>query len=403
MQEVVFDTRYTFTPPNEGRLLKWILIYGIRWYLNRFHGIVSIQCRGLEHLKRSVAEGHGILITPNHCRLSDPPLLGTLWGQVGREFFTMASSHLFVEGGVNAWLMKVMGAFSIHRESLDHESLRMAVKILKEARYPLVVFPEGALTRTNDRLNNLQRGVPFIARTAAKQRAVSDPPGKVVIHPLAIRYRFAGDLNATLSPVLDDFERRLFWRPNRELSLIDRVALVGTTLLSLKEVEYLGRTQTGTIDERIRGLINHLLAKPEMEWLQKQATQDKVDDEDIVARVKRLRMLILPDMVAGKVTEDERQRRWRQLNDLTFAQQLSLYPPDYIQNPPIPERLLETVERIEEDLTGKARIHRPLHAFIHIGEALEVQPDFQRGKSADPLLATLRERLEAMLDESRAR
>ena len=37
------------------------------------------------------------------------------------------------------------------------------------------------------------------------------------------------------------------------------------------------------------------------------------------------------------------------------------------------------------------------------GEALEVQPGFQRGKSADPLLATLRERLEAMLDESRAR
>ena len=124
-------------------------------------------------------------------------------------------------------------------------------------------------------------------------------------------------------------------------------------------------------------------------------------DDDVVARVKRLRIAILPDMVAGDVTEEERERRWRQLGGLYLAQQLSFYPPDYIQNPPIPERLLETVERFEEDLTDVARVHRPMRAIIQVGEAMEVAPGRERGSSPDPLVVTLRERLETMLDQSR--
>ena len=40
---------------------------------------------------------------------------------------------------------------------------------------------------------------------------------------------------------------------------------------------------------------------------------------------------------------------------------------------PTPERLLETVERYEEDLTDAARPHSPIHAVISVGEAMEGQ------------------------------
>ena len=35
--------------------------------------------------------------------------------------------------------------------------------------------------------------------------------------------------------------------------------------------------------------------------------------------------------------------------------------------------MLETVERLEEDLTDVATVHRPLAVTIHVGEPIEVE------------------------------
>src|SRR5262249_62088833 len=102
-------------------------------------------------------------------------------------------------------------------------------------------------------------GMAFIARSAAKQRAKLTPPGEVVIHPVALRYIFQGDIRASVGQVLDDVETRLSWRQQRHLLLPERIAKVGEALLSLKELEYLGQAQSGTIPERQAHLIDCLL------------------------------------------------------------------------------------------------------------------------------------------------
>src|SRR5204863_2137415 len=99
-------------------------------------------------------------------------------------------------------------------------------------------FPEGIVTRNNDRLLNLMDGVSFIARSAAKQRAASAQPGKVVVHPVFVRYFFEGDLAATISPVLKDIEARLSWQPQTHLPLRERIIKAGHAMLALKEIEY---------------------------------------------------------------------------------------------------------------------------------------------------------------------
>src|SRR5947208_2086571 len=120
-------------------------------------------------------------------RARAPLVIGLLNEYSGRPIHTMASWHLFTESRFKAWLLRRIGAFSIFREGLDREALRVAIRILVEARRPLVIFPEGIITRTNDRLNTLQEGVTFIARAAAKQRAQATPPGQVVVHPVALK------------------------------------------------------------------------------------------------------------------------------------------------------------------------------------------------------------------------
>jgi hypothetical protein len=196
----------------------------------------------------------------------------------------------------------------------------------------------------------------------------------------------------SIEPVLSSIEHRLTWQPQHELSLMDRIAKLGTALLCLKEVEYLGQPQAGTLHERLLRLIDHILVPLEDEWAQRK------HDGHVVARVKRLRTAILPDMVAGEINDVERERRWRQLADMYLAQQLSWYPPDYVTSRPSTERLLETVERIDEDVTDEARIHRPLHCVIEVAEAIEVSPERDRGAATDPLLARAREVIQGMLD-----
>lgn len=101
-------------------------------------------------------------------------------------------------------------------------------------------------------------------------------------------------------------------------------------------------------------------------------------------------------MIQGEIPETERDRRWRQLSDLYLAQQLDHYPENYLRSNPTAERLLETVERFEEDLTDISTPHVFLNATVHIGSAIEVSP-VREDKQSSGLLRTVEQRLKRML------
>jgi 1-acyl-sn-glycerol-3-phosphate acyltransferase len=396
MQNIVVAEPYRFVPPHRGSLWPWLLG---RFYLPRLlrrgYGIERFAWRGLERLRASLAAGHGVMLTPNHCRPCDPLVIARLAREAGCAIHTMASWHLFKQSRLQAWVLRRAGVFSVYREGLDRESLRTAIDLLAEGRRPLVLFPEGVVTRSNDRLINLMEGTSFIARNAAKARAASG--GQVVVHPVAIRYHHDGDVAATVAPVLADIERRLSWEPRADLPLAERVARIGNALLTLKEIERLGAPQPGGMPERLERLIDHLLTSHEGEWL-----KGRRDPAGVVARVKALRAAIVPDLAAGELPEAERARRWRQLADLYLAQQLSLYPPGYVGEGSSPGRVLETVERFDEDLRDEARIHPPMRAVVEVGEAIAVPATRDRGAEGDPLMDAIRGQLEAMLAASAA-
>ncbi len=391
MHPVVVEKPYRHYPPYHGRIWPWLIQRFMPWRLRKGYGIEKVECRGLDRLRESLSAGHGVLLAPNHCRPSDPFVVNEACRQAGTIPQIMASWHLFAAGGLRAFLLRRAGAFSVYREGMDRQALAAAVDILNQARRPLVIFPEGVITRHNDCLNPMMDGTSFIARSGAKRRAERNPDARVVVHPVAIRYHFHGDINLALHPVLDEIEQRLCWRPKRELDLVARIYRVGEALLCLKEMEYFGQPQQGTIPERLTRLIDHLLVPLEQEWLKGQR------DATTVGRVKKLRAAILPDMIKGDITEPERERRWQQLGEMYFAQQVSHYPPDYAKSKPTPERLLETVERIEEDMTDLARVHAPMTAAVEVGEAIPVSPVRERGTGEDPLIAALEGKLKQML------
>jgi hypothetical protein len=276
---------------------------------------------------------------------------------------------------------------------LDRASIDYAVQILADNQRPLVIFPEGSTSRTADRLMPFLDGLSFIARTGAKRRQARDG-GQTVIHPIAFRYRYEGDLDTLLGPILDRVEERLTWQPQRIADLLPRIDRIGLALLAIKEIEVCGSEQSGSLPERLQNLIERLLQPLEAKWL------GSPPSGTVTARIKTLRTKILPDMTEGKVPLAEHRQRFADLRDTYVAHQMACFPLGYMHELPSVDRIRETVERFEEDMTDRAPLIRPLKAVIEIGPAIEVSTDraTRRGGDGDPLMRQVFDLLQSMLD-----
>ena len=148
MQNIVSVRSYKFVPPRYSAFWAMAIQWYLPAYLRRSQGVVSVEFAGMEHLASSLQAGASVLLASNHCRPCDPMVLGLLSREVGRPFHVMASWHLFIQNRVLGFLLPRMGGFSVYREGLDRESLKCAIRILAEARFPLVIFPEGLMERS---------------------------------------------------------------------------------------------------------------------------------------------------------------------------------------------------------------------------------------------------------------
>lgn len=392
MQKVVIDEPYEFVPPIYSDAWPSLLRYYLPHYLRSAYGVHSVECRHAERLKASLDAGHSIVLAPNHSRMADPLVLGVLAVQTGCFLFAMASWHAFKQSWFQTFMIRRMGAFSVLREGNDRQAIDTAIKILIERKRPLILFPEGAVTRHNDQLEELMEGPSFIARQAAKRLEKSSNPRQVVIHPVAIRYAFTGDVEAAVRPALDEFEKRFTWQPQRHLSLVERINNIGNALLALKEIEFLGVPGTGNLFDRAEHLIDELLQRLESTWSIKESSGS------VIARVKRLRTAILAGMISGNVSPEERERRWRDLAAAYYVQQISHYPRDYLHRTGnLPERIVETVERLEEDFTDKTLRFEPFQATIEVGEAIPVSSHRDRSAAGDPIIEEIKRQLQTMI------
>jgi 1-acyl-sn-glycerol-3-phosphate acyltransferase len=393
MQNVVIEEPYEFVPPVYSNIWPALLRLYIPHWIKKTYGVHSVETRGAERLKATIDAGHSVVLAPNHSRLSDPLTFVELSRFVKRDMHAMASWHLFKQSWLERFMLRRVGAFSVYREGVDRAAINTAVDILVEGKRPLIIFGEGAISRHNDELMPMMDGPAFVARTAAKRREKAGGAGGVVIHPVAIRYFFRGDLEAAVTPVLEEIEGHFSWFPQKDKSLIQRIRQIGQALLSLKEIEYFGWARTGDFYERVDNLVQDVLTKLEQRW----SIRDPA--EGVVARVKNLRTAILPALVNPSAKPEDRQEFRKQLAACYYVQQMSHYPRNYVRvsEKNVPEHILETVERFEEDFTDQVRVHGPLHAVVQIGEAIPVAGRRERGTACDPLMEGIRTQLTEML------
>lgn len=104
----------------------------------------------------------GFILCSNHRSLSDPIILSICTKQ---KIFFMAKSELFDNHGVVfSFLIRSLGAFPVHRNSADKNSLREAEHILKQNGV-IGIFPQGKIVRYCENLK-IKSGVSLLALSA---------------------------------------------------------------------------------------------------------------------------------------------------------------------------------------------------------------------------------------------
>jgi 1-acyl-sn-glycerol-3-phosphate acyltransferase len=150
------ESKYRFVPPHEGDIWPRLIGRITPAYLRRRHGITQIEVRGEEIICELQGAGHGILLAPNHCRMSDAIVLQSLANQLRQPFFMMASAHLFSGSRLLAWTIRRC-AFSINREGIDRQAIQKALTSSSPAAARWSVPGRGA-SHSNEHLNPLQEG-----------------------------------------------------------------------------------------------------------------------------------------------------------------------------------------------------------------------------------------------------
>lgn len=391
---VVFDRPYEFVPPHRGSLWPFFTqkLRLVDLYLRRKEGVVSWECRGLEHLKESLDRGDGILLAPNHCRYADPLVLGWPARLLKANVFAMASWHLFNQGRFDGFAIQKMGGFSINREGVDRQALDTAMTILATAERPLILFPEGTTNRSNDVLKPLLDGVSFIARSAARRRK-KQSNGKVVIHPVGIKYLCTDDICPWAQERLLALEKGFGWQAPPDFSILQRTRRLVKGAFALREVQYLGEPGVGTLNQRRDALIASILQRIENR-LGLVSGQETTRE-----RVRAIRAEIASQFFREDVDEALKIHFRQDVVAVDMVQEIISYPDSYLDADQVTDtRIVETIQRIEESILGKADCGVTLRAVIQIGEPITVPAEKAPRVDVDPLMFQLKTQLEEMLE-----
>lgn len=372
----------------------------MKGYRNKFirktHNVSGIFYEEIDRLKELVQSEARILIAPNHSDNADGLVLYRLAEEVDSMFCQMATRELF-EGdfGFRHFIFPRCGVFPIDREGSVLGALKSAKDVLVRIAKPLVVYPEGEVYHTNDRLTPLREGAAAMALTS--QKALEDE-APVYIVPVALKYRYLDPQAAMagLAKQLTGLESRFKWVAKPEESIPRRIYRFASGLLALKEVEFLGSPGSGTVPDRVENLRDKLLGRLENRHL------GKVGSGEISDRISMVHRRIV-ERIKEEATDESRRACRRDLDLLFIVVQLFSYPGDYIQEYPSVERIGETLLKFEQDL-GDGGYVTPVSArqlTFRIGEPIDTR-EYLNGKSREAVRAmtdVLSERLQKALDE----
>ena len=347
---------------------------------------VEISDEDIARLKK--LENERVVITPNHPTNTDPALVFELSRRAGIPFHYLCCREAF-DGwhGYWGWIIQRLGAYSVVRGTIDRESFRYTRELLAKPKSKLVIFPEGEVYSQNDSLLPFQVGAIQLALWGQEAAREREPDTRILLLPIALRYRFAGDVRPELSRKLSRMESKLKLPLLPHNDLYVRMRRVAVSVLSSVETEY-------SLDEKgaeklsaAEDLTPRFMAAKEAS-LARAASLLDVREMPKGSMPERMRVLLHRAEAELHEAESEStpvaiatQRRerillaWRDLERL--ANWIAVYDGYAAQNPS-PERIAEVIFRLENDVCGTATYAGPRIATVKVGQPIELPEKIAR-------------------------
>ncbi len=391
---------YVFRPPRYSRIWAPILrrVSSGPMLAGKFKTRVT-RVEGLERVAELRKNGHALLIAPNHADHADPHVLVYAGRKKNVDLHFMAAREGFEKGWMGAFALQRMGAFSVDREGADVAAIKMAMQILQNGTFPLVMFPEGEIYHHHETLDELNEGVATILlRAAAKM-----PQGRdAYIVPTALRYVHDLAVTETFNERISRLEQRVTWKPRPHVNVVERIYHLGGGLIALKEQELLGHTVDAPLAERI-GLFQEALVSQIEETHGRTCKSDRIPD-----RVKSLRNIIRKALQTDGHDDMTVWHLYDDLDRLFVAVQLYSYPGQYLLEDPSTDRIAETLLKLEEDVLDIGEYPASREAMVRFDEPLSIDTYLERHKldtktAVGPLTQYVAARIQTMLAEPSGR
>ena len=166
------DLPYRYFPPKYSRLwASLLLLHNRRVHLPKTQRIADVEVVGHREMLAHVQPGDRLLFLPNHSTHADAAIFLEALSQIGQRCLMMAAYDVFLRGRVHRFTMQRMGAFAVDRDGSDPKPMKQALETLQRGRFGLIVFPEGNVFLTNDRVTPFMDGAAFIGLQAQKAAA----------------------------------------------------------------------------------------------------------------------------------------------------------------------------------------------------------------------------------------
>jgi len=395
-----------FRPATPWGWLIWLGALVNRIILPR-HTVLEVRPEDLTLLRNLPP---GCIIAPNHAHYADPQVTFEVARRAGRQVIFMATREAFdICQGAWGWCLQRLGAFSVNRGGANVEARKFARALLAAGAYDLLMFPEGEIYLLNDVVMPLKPGAARLALEAASELERQGRSRPVFIVPVAIKYRFMGDIGFALETTTARLEAQVL-DGSRTGPLYPRIVALGEILLSRAEERYGVKPDPDSeLYERVHRLRRILLEQLERRHLGRVQHGFEFD------RARKLMIRIQGQLLEKRGAPGYYDAPTAPADDLLSADleaanlcaRSVAFRDDYLIENPTPERMAETLAKLEREVLGK-QIRSPLakrRAIVRIAPPLDIREYLARqkvGASLDEVIEAvvvrLHDTLQATLD-----
>lgn len=323
-----------------------------------------------------------ILLTPNHPTDTDPAILFHLGATLGQPFLYLACRESF-DAFFGLWghVVRRLGAYSIVRGTTDRPSFRATRDLLARPRSKVVVFPEGETYSQNDTLLPFHDGPFQLAFWALEDARRTGDDAAILVQPVAIKYFFLRDMTGPIRASLTRLER--FTGSPIGAAESDYRRLRGISWAMLRSLERDYRLGSPRQDDVDADFTPRLLAIKEA-ILERVAAAAGVPDPTGATLPERMRTLIhaietvVKEDVADTTPYDhalhrlQRERAAPLLWDLRRLSNFIAVFDGYVRADPTPERMADTLVRLERECFGRVRLKGPRRCRVRLPEPIDL-------------------------------